>query len=74
MHSQVGGHWTDDRWTGSYLETVKIFVDSDCDNGGREGESLAKEAMPMQLSAAALIAAALNISQLQHVLALNISR
>ena len=63
-----------DGWTGSYLETVEIFFDSDTDDGGREGESLAKEAMPMQLSAVALTAAALNISQLQHVLALNISR
>ena len=41
---------------------LKIFVDSDCDNGGREGESLAKEAMPMQLSALTAAAEHLKIN------------
>ena len=30
-HSKSISGWTLDRWTGSYLDTVKIFFDSDCD-------------------------------------------
>ena len=42
-HSKSISGWTLDRWTGSCLDTVKIFFDSDCDDVGKEKARLKRQ-------------------------------